>query len=77
VGRIAEAADGAHPELRAVLPVEVGEPGRPAMSAGGGVDLETVRERLGHGSIVTTGKYLHALPGADQAAVRAYEAYRG
>jgi site-specific recombinase XerD len=46
------------------------------MSAGGGVDLETVRERLGHGSVVTTCKYLHAVPGADQAAVRAFEAYR-
>ena len=43
----------------------------------GGVDLQTVRERLGHGSIVTTGKYLHALPGADQAAVRALDAFRG
>lgn len=41
-----------------------------------GVDLETVRQRLGHGSIVTTGKYLHALPGADRDAVRNLDAFR-
>jgi integrase len=41
-----------------------------------GVDLQTVRQRLGHGSIVTTGKYLHALPGADQAAIRTLDAFR-
>lgn len=42
----------------------------------GGADLQVVKERLGHGSIVTTGKYLHALPGADQAALQALSAFR-
>jgi hypothetical protein len=42
----------------------------------GGADLQVVKERLGHGSIVTTGKYLHALPGADQAALEALDAFR-
>jgi hypothetical protein len=42
----------------------------------GGADLQVVKERLGHGSIATTGKYLHALPGADQAALEALDAFR-
>ncbi|MBA3741985.1 site-specific integrase [Sporichthya sp.] len=42
----------------------------------GGADLQVVKERLGHGSIATTGKYLHALPGADAAALEALEAFR-
>jgi integrase len=42
----------------------------------GGADLQVVKERLGHGSIATTGKYLHALPGADEAALRALEEFR-
>ncbi|WP_019873989.1 tyrosine-type recombinase/integrase [Sporichthya polymorpha] len=42
----------------------------------GGADLQVVKERLGHGSIATTGKYLHALPGADQAALDALDAFR-
>ncbi|WP_019873299.1 tyrosine-type recombinase/integrase [Sporichthya polymorpha] len=42
----------------------------------GGADLQVVKERLGHGSIATTGKYLHALPGADQAAFEALDAFR-
>ncbi len=42
----------------------------------GGADLQVVKERLGHGSIVTTGKYLHALPGADKAALEALDAFR-
>ena len=37
----------------------------------GGADLQVVKERLGHGSISTTEKYLHTLPGADQAALKA------
>jgi integrase len=42
----------------------------------GGADLQVVKERLGHGSIVTTGKYLHTLPGADNAALAALDAIR-
>ena len=42
----------------------------------GGADLQVVKERLGHSSIATTGKYLHALPGADQAALEALDAFR-
>ena len=37
----------------------------------GGADLEVVRQRLGHGSIVTTGKYIHTLPTADDTALAA------
>lgn len=43
----------------------------------GGADLQVVRERLGHASIATTEKYLHTLPGADQAALDALDAIRG
>lgn len=42
----------------------------------GGADLEMVKERLGHGSIVTTQKYLHSLPEADDAAVDAFTKIR-
>ncbi|MGQ0631652.1 MAG: tyrosine-type recombinase/integrase [Sporichthyaceae bacterium] len=42
----------------------------------GGADLQVVKERLGHGSIVTTGKYLHAMPGADKAALESLDAFR-
>lgn len=42
----------------------------------GGADLQVVKERLGHGSIVTTQKYLHTLPEADQTAVDAFEQIR-
>ncbi|WP_285705844.1 tyrosine-type recombinase/integrase [Microtetraspora sp. NBRC 16547] len=37
----------------------------------GGADLQVVKERLGHGSISTTEKYLHTLPDADQTALDA------
>jgi site-specific recombinase XerD len=37
----------------------------------GGADLQVVKERLGHGSIATTEKYLHTLPGADDTAIAA------
>jgi site-specific recombinase XerD len=37
----------------------------------GGADIQVVKEGLGHGSIVTTQKYLHSLPEADDAAVDA------
>lgn len=37
----------------------------------GGADLQVVKERLGHGSIATTEKYLHTLPEADETALDA------
>ena len=43
----------------------------------GGADLVVVKERLGHGTISTTEKYLHTLPGGDDAAMRAMDAIRG
>ena len=43
----------------------------------GGADLQMVKERLGHGSIRTTEGYLHALPGAQDAALTALDAVRG
>jgi site-specific recombinase XerD len=42
----------------------------------GGADIQVVKERLGHGSIVTTQKYLHSLPEADDAAVDAFAKIR-
>lgn len=38
----------------------------------GGADLQMVKERLGHGSISTTEKYLHTLPDADDDALDAF-----
>jgi hypothetical protein len=43
----------------------------------GGADLQVVKERLGHGSISTTERYLHTLPGADDAALDALDKIRG
>lgn len=43
----------------------------------GGADLEVVKERLGHGSIATTEKYLHTLPDADETALDALSRIRG
>ena len=43
----------------------------------GGADLQIVKERLGHSSITTTEKYLHTLPGANQAALHALDVIRG
>jgi hypothetical protein len=43
----------------------------------GGADLQVVKERLGHGTITTTQRYLHTLPGADSAALAALDAVRG
>lgn len=42
----------------------------------GGADIQVVKERLGHGSILTTQKYLHSLPEADDAAVDAFAKIR-
>jgi site-specific recombinase XerD len=42
----------------------------------GGADLQYVKERMGHGSIVTTEKYLHTLEGADDTALDAFTAVR-
>ncbi|MDO8108320.1 tyrosine-type recombinase/integrase [Isoptericola sp. b441] len=42
----------------------------------GGADLKAVMERMGHAQIMTTQKYLHTLPDADQRALAAFEAIR-
>jgi integrase len=43
----------------------------------GGADLKAVMDRMGHAQIMTTQKYLHALPDADDKALTAFEAVRG
>jgi integrase len=42
----------------------------------GGADLQVVKDRLGHASIVTTERYLHTLPTADEAALDALSRIR-
>jgi integrase len=42
----------------------------------GGADIETVKERLGHGSLRTTEKYLHTLPDTDNTALDALQRTR-
>jgi integrase len=42
----------------------------------GGADLQMVKDRLGHGSIATTEKYLHTLPDADDLALDAFSRIR-
>ena len=42
----------------------------------GGADLQMVKDRLGHGSIATTEKYLHTLPDADETAIEAFSRIR-
>jgi integrase len=43
----------------------------------GGADLQVVKDRLGHASIVTTERYLHTLPDADETALDALSRVRG
>ncbi len=43
----------------------------------GGANLQVVKERLGHASIVTTERYLHTLPTADETALDALSRIRG
>lgn len=42
----------------------------------GGADLKSVMERMGHAQIMTTQKYLHTLPDADDKALSAFELIR-
>ena len=42
----------------------------------GGADLKTVMERMGHSQIMTTQKYLHSLPDAQDKALAAFETVR-
>ena len=42
----------------------------------GGADLAQVKERLGHGSVRTTEKYIHTLPDASDAALTAFSSIR-
>lgn len=42
----------------------------------GGADLQMVKDRLGHGSITTTEKYLHTLPDAEDLALDAFSRIR-
>ena len=43
---------------------------------GGGADLQVVKERLGHGSLRTTERYLYTLPEADETALDALSRMR-
>ena len=43
----------------------------------GGADIQVVKTRLGHGSIITTQGYLHTLPNADEVALKALDTIRG
>jgi hypothetical protein len=45
-------------------------------SFAGGADLQVVKQRLGHGSLRTTEKYLHTLPDADETALDALSKMR-
>jgi integrase len=42
----------------------------------GGADLQVVKDRLGHGSLRTTERYLHTLPDADETALTALDRMR-
>jgi site-specific recombinase XerD len=47
-----------------------------SLLAAAGVDLVTIQAAMGHGALVTTGRYLHARPARDQATIftRAFQA---
>jgi integrase len=47
-----------------------------SLLAAAGVDVVTIQAAMGHGALVTTGRYLHARPARDQAAIftRAFQA---
>jgi site-specific recombinase XerD len=45
-------------------------------SFAGGADLQVIKQRLGHGSLRTTEKYLHTLPDADETALEALSKMR-
>ena len=42
----------------------------------GGADIQTVKERIGYGSLRTTDKYLHTLPNTDDTALDALRPIR-
>ena len=44
--------------------------------AAAGADLQVVKQRLGHGSLRTTEKYVHTLPDADETALDALSKMR-
>jgi hypothetical protein len=58
-------------------PEEFSMAGKPLpTSLAGGADLQVVKERLGHAAIMTTQRYLHTLPDADETAVEAFSRIR-
>ena len=63
-----------HPCGRDVQPIRGALAGRRAHASwllAGGADIQVVKERLGHGSLRTTEKYLHTLPDHDDTALDA------
>jgi hypothetical protein len=69
------------PALKAAgleIPVRVHDLRHPHASwlLAGGADLQVVKQRLGHGSLRTTERYLHTLPDADETALEALSKIR-
>ena len=60
--------------LSAVVTSAAKGPGR--VIAARGADLQVVKERLGHGSLRATERYLHTLPDADETALDAFAKVR-